>query len=144
MLSIELTPGGWLEGLPGSQRLMIQQLLDAEKTEEQIAQAWLSRAGSVSTAGFGAGGPLQSFYDNVKREFVAFVCGDPRYAALRAQALKIWSNQGKLGLVSMVAGVVATTVGLAVVAVVPVIALLFSLLAKVGINAFCKTCGVSE
>jgi hypothetical protein len=140
MLNVELTQGGWLDGLGQSQSQTIQQLLDTGKSEEEVAQLWLSSAGATSTVGFGAAGPIQNFYSNVKREFVAFVCGDPKYDDERAQAQQIWNNQGKVGLVSMVAAVVASTVGLAAAAVVPVIALLFSLATKIGLNAFCAAC----
>ena len=141
MLELTLSEGGWFEGLPGNQSEILKQMLDSGSTEEQIAEAWLATPGSRNTAGFGAGGAIQSFFSNVKTEFVAFVCGDTRYDDERAQALQIWTSQGKVGLVSMTAAVVASTAGLAVAAVVPVIALLFSLVAKVGINAFCKSCG---
>ncbi|HEX8257872.1 MAG TPA: hypothetical protein VF589_09565 [Allosphingosinicella sp.] len=140
MLEVKLTEGGWFEGLPASQSGVLQQLLADGSTEEQVAELWLSTPGAASTAGFGAMGAIQSFYHNVKREFVAFACGDARYEDERAQALQIWKDQGKVGLVSMVAAIVASTVGLAAAAVVPVIALLFSLVAKVGLNAFCASC----
>lgn len=140
MLSIDLTTHGWFEGLPKPQADAIRQLISSGKSEEEIGELWLSRTGSNNTVGFGVGGPIQSFYVNVKKEFTAFVCGDEKYAEERAQAAQIWNNQGKVGLVSMVAAVVASTVGLAAAAVVPVIALLFSLVAKIGLNAFCAAC----
>lgn len=140
MLDINLTTDGWFEGLPKSQAESIEQLVASGKSEEEIGELWLSRTGSNNTVGFGVGGPIQSFYANVKKEFTAFVCGDEKYKDERAQAAQIWNNQGKVGLVSMVAAVVANTVGLAAAAVVPVIALLFSVAAKIGLNAFCAAC----
>lgn len=140
MLNLELTPSGWFDGLPNSQSKAILRLIDAGKSEEEVGELWLSQTGSPNTAGFGVGGPIQSFYANVKREFVAFVCGDEKYEKEREQASTIWNNQGKIGLVSMTAAVIASTVGLAAAAVVPVVALLFSLAAKIGLNAFCEAC----
>ena len=140
MLAIELTEGGWLNALPASQEQMVQTFLTNGMSEDQIAEKWLSQIGSTSTAGFGSGGAIQSFYANVKQEFVAFVCGDAKYEEERARAAAIWRSQGKVGLVSMVAALVATTVNLAAAAIVPVIALLFSLAAKIGLNAFCTAC----
>ena len=138
--SFELTQGGWFDGLPAYQSQAIEQLLADGSSEEQVGELWLSRTGSTSTVGFGVGGPLQSFYANVKKEFVAFVCGDPKFDTERAQAVNIWKEQGKVSLVSIVAAVVASTVGLAAAAVIPVIALLFSLASKIGVNAFCAAC----
>ncbi|MGA1807564.1 MULTISPECIES: hypothetical protein [Sphingobium] len=142
MLAIALTTDGWLDGLPKSQSESIEQLVASGKSEEEVGELWLSRTGSNNTLGFGVGGPIQSFYANVKKEFVAFVCGDEKYNDERAQAVQIWNGQGKVGLVSMVAAVVASTVGLAAAAVVPVIALLFSLASKIGLNAFCAACNL--
>ena len=144
MLAITLTTDGWFEGLPTSQSESIEQLVASGKSEEEIGELWLSRTGSNNTLGFGVGGPIQSFYSNVKKEFAAFVCGDEKYNDERAQAVQIWNNQGKVGLVSMVAALVASTVGLAAAALVPVVALLFSLAAKIGLNAFCAACNLEK
>ncbi len=85
---------------------------------------------------------MQSFYANVKAEVIAFVCGDAKYQAERTQAEAIWKTHGKIGLVAAVAAAISPYVGLAAAAIIPVIALLFSLAAKVGLNAFCKSCGM--
>jgi len=140
MLNVVLTPSGWFDGLPSSQSEAILRLIGAGKSEEEVGELWLSQTGSPNTAGFGVGVPIQSFYANVKREFVAFVCGDEKYKKEREQAAMIWNREGKVGLVSITAAVIASTVGLAAVAVVPVVALLFSSAAKIGLNAFCETC----
>ena len=120
MLQIELTAEGWFDELPEIQSRTIQALLGSGKSEEEVGELWLSMTGSQNTAGFGAGGPIQNFYSNVKREFVAFICGDAKYKKEREQANAIWSSQGKVGLVSMTAAFIASTVGLAAAAVVPV------------------------
>jgi len=138
-LNFELSPEGWIDGLPGPQRTIIEELLHSGQTEEQIAEMWLSQAGAGTTSGFGTNGPLQSFYKNVLREVVAFVCDDTKYAAEREEANNIWTKQGKIGLISFVAVLVGTKVGLASAAIMPVIALIFSALAKMTKNAFCAT-----
>ena len=140
MLEIELTPEGWFDGLSAIQSETLQTLISGGESEDEVGELWLSKTGSQNTAGFGTGGPIESFYANVKREFVAFICGDAKYEKEREQASAIWNGQGKVGLVSMTAAVIASTVGLAAAAVVPVVALLFSLTAKIGLNAFCEAC----
>lgn len=140
MLLFDLTEDGWFEGLPKGQKQTIQEMLESGKTEEQIGEFWLSSTGSESTAGFGSGVFLQSFFLNVRQEFINFVCGDSKYEAERKQANDIWNKHGKVTLVSLVAAAVANTLGLAFAAVVPVVALLFSTTAKIGVNAFCTTC----
>lgn len=140
MLNITLTEGGWLEGLSAVQSDTIEQLIASGKSEEEVGELWLSITGSNNTLGFGVGGQIQNFYKNVKAEFVSFICGDEKYNEEREKAIQIWNTHGKMGLVSMVAAVVAANIGLAFAAVVPVIALLFSLASKIGLNAFCATC----
>ena len=90
MLEIDLTDGNWFDGLPQSQNAAILHMLDSGKSEDEIGSFWLSAAGSGSTAGFGAGTINTSFFDNVKREFIAFVCGDAKYKAEQTQASKVW------------------------------------------------------
>jgi hypothetical protein len=140
MLSFDLTEDGWFDGLPKGQKQIIQEMLNGGKSEEQVGEFWLSGAGSESTAGFGSGIFLQSFFTNVKQEFINFVCGDPKYEAERKQVNDLWHKHGKVAVVSFVAAEVAKTVGLACAAVIPVVALLFSSTAKIGVNAFCTTC----
>jgi hypothetical protein len=130
---------GWLDVLPGFQRTAIAELLAAGKTEEEVAELWLSRTGPEVTAGFGTAGNISSYFKNFRTEMDAFICGDTRYATERAQAALIWQQGGRNGLVPLVAGVIATKVGLAAVALIPVVALIFALVAKIGVGAYCKS-----
>lgn len=136
----EITPDGWIDGLAFDQSEIINAMLISGNTEEDIARQWLSVVGPGSTTGFGTGSGLGDFYSNVKAEFVRFVCGCDGCEKERSEALKIWNGSGKMALVSFVAGFIATNLGLAAVALIPVVALLFNLVAKVGVNAFCSTC----
>jgi hypothetical protein len=86
MLEIELTPEGWFDGLSAIQSETLQTLISGGKSEDEVGELWLSKTGSQNTAGFGTGGPIESFYANVKREFVAFICGDAKYEKEREQA----------------------------------------------------------
>lgn len=140
MLAIEFTRGGWFDGLPIGQSQELKQMLDFGKTEEQVAELFLSSPGADSTSGFGASGPIQNYFLNVKQEFIDFVCGNPKYENERKQVEAIWNKQGKTAVVSMIAAYIAVSVGLTAAAVVPVVALLLSLISKVGVNAFCTTC----
>ncbi len=143
-LDIELTEDGWFGGLPNSQVQTIEALLKAGQTEEQIAEFWLSQTGASTTSGFGAGGAIQKYFENVKSEFVALVCGNGKYNEEREKAKIIWQEHGKIALVSYVSFVIAQNVDLSNAALVPIIALLFSLAAKISVNAFCKTCVIEN
>lgn len=134
---------GWLDAIPIAQRGAIASLIETGKSEEEIAELWLNRIGPESNAGFGAGGSISTYFSNFREEIDAFVCGDARYANERKQAKSIWEKQGRNGLVALVAGCIATNIGLAAVALVPVVALLLSLIGKMGTGAYCKTRGKS-
>lgn len=140
MLDIDLTDGGWLDAIPEVQGNIVRQMLENGSSEEQIAEIWLSNIGASTTSGFGAGGPIQTFFENVRSEFIDFICGGEKYATERDQAKSVWKEHGKIGLVATVATIIAPHVGLAAAAIIPVVALLMSLAAKVGVNAFCKSC----
>lgn len=143
MIDLELTEGGWFEGLPLSQKTLIEGILAESSGEEEVAEIWLARPGSSMNAAFG-GDPAShgsSFFANVKAEFVAFMCGAPRYSDERNQAINILNKAGKTGLVSYVAITIAPHVGYAVVIITPIAALLLSLTSKVTLSAFCMTNG---
>lgn len=130
----------WLSAIPNPQAGVVREMLSAGQTEEQVAELWLNQAGATTNFGFGAGGALSSYFANVRAEFVSFVCGDEKYNSEREAALTLWKKGGQVTLVAGVSGFLATTLGLAATAIVPVVALLFSILAKLGVNAFCATC----
>lgn len=143
MLHFEITEGGWLDGLPLSQRNSINRMLDSGKTEEEVAILWLSKPGPGTNFGFGgsrdSGGNVL-FY-NIKIEFIKFVCGSDKYNKEREKSSQIWNKAGKPGVVTFIAATISPHTGYAVVAIVPIVALLFSITAKVSVGAFCTTYG---
>lgn len=136
---INLDAEGWLEVIPPYERATISDLLKAGKTEEEIAELWLSRAGPEANSGFGGVGNLQTYFSNFQNEIDAFICGDSRYKSDRTKATKILKDQGKEGFTIFISGLIATKIGLAAVAIVPVVALVFSITTKIGAEAYCKT-----
>lgn len=140
MLDINLTEGDWFEGLHHSQRQSLEALLAKSNNEEEAGEIWLSRFGSGTTAGFGTLNNINNFYVNLRHEFIKFVCEESAYSEERSQAAELWKSQGKVGLVSFVAVTLAHPLGMAAAAITPVVALLFSLVAKFGVKAFCATC----
>jgi hypothetical protein len=132
---------GWLEAISASQRGVIIELLQTGKTEEEISELWLNRIGPDANAGFGTAGSIMTYFSNFRIEMDAFICGDSRYANERAKVSSIWEKQGKSGLIALVAGCIATKIGLAAVVVSPAVALFFHMVTKMGVGAYCKTRG---
>ncbi|MEG8054656.1 hypothetical protein QP185_18205 [Sphingomonas aerolata] len=86
-----LSEGGWFEGLPYSQRQLLEGMLETAANEEEVAEIWLARPGSSMNAAFGGDPAAQgaSFFANVKIEFLAFMCGSSKYKEDQRQAADI-------------------------------------------------------
>jgi hypothetical protein len=81
--------------------------------------------------------PSPAYWGRVRDEFHKLVCTkDPRYAALRRQ-LAAHSGKTQTAIVSFIAAYVASILGLATGAVVPLVALCLLALLSLGRNAFC-------
>ena len=130
---------GWLADLPAYQKSVINELLSAGKTEEEVAEYWLNRAGADNNVGFGTGGSLKTYYTNLREELDAFICGEARYEKERSEAAVLWNKGGKPAVVAFVTTVVAPQVGLAAAALIPAVALTFSVIGRAGVAAYCKT-----
>ena len=127
----------WLSSLSGYQKTLVAELLASGLSEESVAELWLSRASAEHTAAFGGASVGANFLSSIKTELRKVICGDPEYEDIRKEALSIWSGQ-KYAVVAIIAGAVALHLGLAVVAVTPVVALLLSAVRKIGLNAWCN------
>lgn len=140
-LQITFTEGEWFGVLPDGTAARIASLLDAGESEESVASAWVATIGAPRTATYGSERKNSpDIYDNLKKEFLQFICGsDDKYDDDRKGVEKIWRDQGKPGLVLALAAILASTVHIAAAAIVPVIALLCSVVGKIGKGAFCST-----
>lgn len=134
----ESTPAEWIAALPSSERRLVNELLDANLSEDEAAQFWLSRSGSDNTLGFGSTGSAKRYLDAVKDEFRKLVCGGGGYDDIRQDFAVLW-GKGKITLISTVAVAISSVTSIAVGVVTPVVALLFAAACKVGINAWCST-----
>ena len=126
----------WLAAVPRYQLETINNLLGAGNTPERVAEIWLSSNGAESVAGFGSSSTNQAFVDKVKIEVREFVCGGKKYESDR-KALLSHSGKTQTFVVSTISTAVALHVGAAAAYLVPVIALLLVVCAKVGRNAWC-------
>jgi hypothetical protein len=127
----------WLSAVEPYQSALIGELLSSGLSEEEAAEVLLSRASAGHTAAFGGGTAGSNLYSSIKAEVRKLICGDPDYEEIRKQASAIWSGQ-KYSVVALIAGVVALKLGLAVVAVTPIVALIFAAARKLGLNAWCN------
>ena len=140
-LEIEFTEGDWFSVLSDGNSAWIASLMERGKDEEAIASDWVATIGAPRTATYGSERNNSSnLYKNIRLEFFRFICGSSdKYDNDRRKAEEIWQKQGKPGLVLSVAAILAGTVHIAAAAITPIVALLCSLVAKIGKAAFCAT-----
>jgi hypothetical protein len=81
--------------------------------------------------------PSPTYWGRVRDEVHKLVCtSDPRYASLRRE-LAAHSGKSQTAIVGVISAYVASILGLATGAVVPLIALCLIALLRIGKNAFC-------
>lgn len=85
-------------------------------------------------------GDKKGYWDAVKGEVDKFICGGPGYDDLRKQVEAGW-EKGKTWIVTVVAGVVASHLGVAAAVIIPVIGIVFALAARIGVKAYCAMDG---
>lgn len=134
---LDSADANWWYDLPVYQRVSIKNLLDSGLSEEDAAAMWLSRTGPDNNFAFGAGSPGANFLSSVQTEFRKFLCGDSAYDDLRRDAKSAW-NGTKLPVVAAIAAGIGATIGVAAAVIMPVVALLLSAAARIGLQAWCN------
>ncbi|WP_161920027.1 hypothetical protein [Pallidibacillus pasinlerensis] len=127
----------WLDTLPNYQRDIVSELLNI-KSYEEAAIAWLE-ASVDNTSPFSAQPqPEKRFFPLLKKEVHKLLCGDPVYAAERSELVKLsQSHENKTAIVSMVSALIGAKVGLAATFIAPAIVIIFIMIAKTSLNAWC-------
>lgn len=131
----EVSTQAWLAALPSYQASAVSSLLQ-EHTMEEAAKMLLASVGDTRNSPYGGGSNPNNLYDSVLTEVRKFICGDTSYDDLRAQALEQW-ERGQLYIVGTVAAAVGSILGIAAAVLVPVISVIFAMVVKLGVNAWC-------
>jgi len=133
----EIDEKAWLEALPVYQADIVEDLLKV-KSPEDAATAWLE-ASTDNTSPFGG-------QHKAKRKYLEFLivevrkllCGSPEYDNERNQLEKVaQSPVNKTAIVSTVSAIIGAKVGLAATFIAPVIVIIFIMIAKISLNAWC-------
>ncbi|MFD2599360.1 hypothetical protein ACFSQ3_10375 [Sphingobacterium corticis] len=128
----------WLSELKAYQKKSIEQLVD-EFGEEEAMGKWLSANGPKDNVPFGGiqTNDSKPFLDKFKTEFKKFVCNHPDYEEER-EKLNIESPISKAIWISIISAALGATLGFAATLLAPVVAIMLSIIGKMGINAFCE------
>ena len=134
----DITLDDWLLELKKYQRDSISALIK-EFGEEEAISKWLSAQGPKDNVPFGG---IQSqnskpFLDKFKSEFKKFICNDPEYQEERKK-LNVESPVIKALYISVISSALGATLGFAATLLAPAVAIMLSIVGRIGINAYCK------
>jgi hypothetical protein len=131
------SPESWLDAIPPYLAPTISELLTSNPPEG-VAEILLSKGGAENNSILGSHPVGSGLYQNVLRELTNLICGDNEYSAIRNEAAKVW-NDRKSTIVAVFAGAIGAKIGLAAAAIAPSVALLLSMVTKIGVNAWCAS-----
>jgi hypothetical protein len=132
-------PDQWIDALPTYQSEHLRNLKVQGRSLEDIADIWLR--GSIQDTRFfgtsGSGGNKNKFFEHLRDEVVQFICSGKKYQKERAELF------GKEGLshtfvISAISVYIAPHVSAAPALIAPAIALIFAIIGKISINAWCR------
>lgn len=127
----------WLEALPSYQKEIVSELL-ASKSHEEAALAWLEASVDNTSPFTGQPKPEKKFLPLLKKEIHKLLCGNPDYAAERNELVQLTQTQeNKTAIVSMISALIGAKVGLAATFIAPAIVIIFMMIAKTSLNAWC-------
>ncbi|WP_251550509.1 hypothetical protein [Neobacillus muris] len=127
----------WLEALPSYQKEIVSELLDS-KSHEEAALAWLEASVDNTSPFTGQPQPEKKYLPLLKKEIHKLLCGNPEYATDRNELAQLTqTKENKTAIVSMVSAVIGAKVGLAATFIAPAIVIIFMMIAKTSLNAWC-------
>ncbi|NEW78733.1 MAG: hypothetical protein GZ086_04775 [Gelidibacter sp.] len=128
----------WLSELKAYQKNTIETLI-SEYGEEEAVEKWLSANGSKDNIPFGGiqTNDTKPFLDKFKAEFKKFICNHPDYEEERKK-LNMESPVAKAIWISVISAALGATLGFAATLLAPVVAIMLSIVGKMGLNAYCQ------
>lgn len=127
----------WLSELKTYQKNAIETLI-GEFGEEKAIEKWLSANGPKDNVPFGGiqTNDTKPFLDKFKVEFKKFVCNHPDYKEERKK-INMESPVVKAIWISVISASLGATLGFAATLLAPVVAIMLSIVGKMGLNAYC-------
>lgn len=142
MIEIENIPlEDWLKPLKPYQRNFIEQLV-AIYGEEKAAEEWINARGPMQTVTFGGvtedTNNKKNYWNRFRNEFDKLICGHTDYQDEHDKFVAAGKPIG-LGAVAYIADWIAPAVGISTAILIPAIALILNITAKMGVKAYCAT-----
>lgn len=125
----------YLDDLPAYQSALVHSLLQSGLSEEEAAAIWLDGA-TKDLATFGSHGTSSLFYRKFIEELHAFLCSEERYGADREELFRQFKT-GQASAIGLMSAALSPHLGAAGALLAPAIALVLTLIGKLGLNAWC-------
>jgi hypothetical protein len=138
-LFISETNSNWVDALPSYQKDTINDLLTTKSLEE-TASIWLeSTVNNNSPFGAEKKESEKKYFAILKSEVNKLVCGDPEYQNERNELNGLINQkENKAAIISLVSAFIGAKVGLAATFIAPAIVIIFTMIGKVSLTAWCK------
>ena len=129
----------WLDALPNYQRDIVSELLSVTSNDyDAAALSWLEASVDNTSPFSGEPKKDKKYFESLKTEVHKLICGDPDYDADRNElAQLIKSERSRSSLVAFISGVIGAKIGLAAAFVSPAVVILFMMITKTSLNAWC-------
>lgn len=131
------SPNDWIAALAPFQARTILQMQAAGTGLEEIAKNWLSKVGADNTFLFGGEKHSEGLFNRVMDEMRKLICGDDSYSQLRNK-IKSKMKEHKTIVIGTIAAAIGHLIGLSAVVLVPVVALIMSIVSEIGLNVWCS------
>lgn len=127
----------WLNTLPDYQKEVVSELLNVHSDEEAML-SWLE-ASIGNTSPFSGQALQKTKYSTMlKKEVQKLLCGNPEYNSERDELTELFRKpENKTAIISAVSAIIGAKVGLAATFIAPVIVIIFLIIAKTSLNAWC-------
>jgi hypothetical protein len=129
----------WLSGLKKYQKDSVVILIQQFGEEEAISK-WLSAQGPKDNVPFGGiqNQDTKPFLERFKTEFKKFVCNHPDYQEDRKK-LSLEAPIVTAIYISVISAAIGAVLGFAATLLAPAVAIMLSVIGKMGINAYCQS-----
>lgn len=136
-----ITEEEWLEPLHPYEKKIFNQLKKSDLSDLDnylnIAKFWLSDTKNERyTFEFGTNNK-NNFFQNFQKEINKFICGNNKNKKEYQKACELFIKLGSRGLIDYTSILISTHIGTSKVILVPIVALFFNTIRKMGVNAYC-------
>jgi hypothetical protein len=127
----------WLDALPNYQKEIVSELLSVHNHEEAVS-SWLEASIGNTSPFSGQTQPKMKYSIMFKKEVHKLLCGNSEYITERDELTQLFHKpDNKTAIISWVSAIIGAKVGLAATFVAPAIVIIFIMIAKTSLNAWC-------